>query len=689
MAISDILQIIAEARVDAKSLSEFMYKPADFMVNRRLSPPINTLDFYIDRISSVNASLVAVQQSVAAADALIDNNAAQAADAVSDAIEGVAVDANLITDALIATTGKTTQARINNGFAATANVTALSQPIEGMRVHVNSLNVDFIYSTTNNKPANGGTVLQGIGGKWEMTIQPVYYASWFATPDVQESQTLQLQAGYDYATSMGRPFVIDGEYWIDVTAQQVTGVDEGSVYDAGIVVRSKSVLSFKEGAKLSVLTNNAPRTMALLINNDVSDFIIQRPRITGDRKTHIYGSSTHESTFLIGVFESSNGLIDFPHVDYSVGDGIYIGKVWHTQNSRTPKNIVIHKPIVRSCGRNGISMCAWDNVEIHSPDIEYIGNYEGLVSYEPLCGIDIEPEHSASTPGTKCEGGLITNLRAVNCGRPVNIFTPKSDLKIELHFAGLTYTDKSVKNGANFVHKGLNCTGLIKFDHLHMESSGSIWWFWSAVGSLKLQIDRYSYAYTDKAGVFEIDGTQNISGTSKLIGNTYIAIDAPTRLIYGIRNGTDVGAYSYKNLTLKPYEGTTTYIEQGDNSVNTLSKFPKVSSSTILNGTTKLDSAATADAVARVMNTVALKPVTGSPDMTVNLADYPYNNDITITQQDKNSDAKITVSGVSLKINGAAKSSVSVTGTRGAWITLRKDNQFATIVKNRSAGWDI
>lgn len=44
----DVLKIFAEARVDARSLSEFVFKPASFIVTRRLAPPINTLEYYLN-----------------------------------------------------------------------------------------------------------------------------------------------------------------------------------------------------------------------------------------------------------------------------------------------------------------------------------------------------------------------------------------------------------------------------------------------------------------------------------------------------------------------------------------------------------------------------------------------------------------------------------------------------------------
>ena len=43
----DIVQIIENARVDATSLSEFIYYPASVMVQRRLAPSIHTLNYYL------------------------------------------------------------------------------------------------------------------------------------------------------------------------------------------------------------------------------------------------------------------------------------------------------------------------------------------------------------------------------------------------------------------------------------------------------------------------------------------------------------------------------------------------------------------------------------------------------------------------------------------------------------------
>ena len=47
-----ISQIIVQAEFDARSLSEFVFKPYDYIVQRRLAPPIHTLEWYIRRLQT-------------------------------------------------------------------------------------------------------------------------------------------------------------------------------------------------------------------------------------------------------------------------------------------------------------------------------------------------------------------------------------------------------------------------------------------------------------------------------------------------------------------------------------------------------------------------------------------------------------------------------------------------------------
>ena len=93
MAINDIVQTIAEARVDARSLSEFVFKPAGFKVARRLAPPVDTLQFYINRFDATKATT----------DAYI----ATIPNIVNEAINNTAVEHGVLADTFVTATKKT------------------------------------------------------------------------------------------------------------------------------------------------------------------------------------------------------------------------------------------------------------------------------------------------------------------------------------------------------------------------------------------------------------------------------------------------------------------------------------------------------------------------------------------------------------------------------------------------------
>lgn len=92
MAINDIVQTIAEARVDARSLSEFMFKPAGFKVARRLAPTIDTLQFYINRFDATKATT--------------DAYVATIPTIVNDAINNTAVEGGILADTFVTMTSK-------------------------------------------------------------------------------------------------------------------------------------------------------------------------------------------------------------------------------------------------------------------------------------------------------------------------------------------------------------------------------------------------------------------------------------------------------------------------------------------------------------------------------------------------------------------------------------------------------
>lgn len=108
MAINDIVQTVAEARVDARSLSEFVFKPAGFKVARRLAPPVDTLQFYINRFNSLNGDF---SSSVSVALSSLNSSVAEADDKVAyiettvqDAINNTAVEGGVLADTFVTVT---------------------------------------------------------------------------------------------------------------------------------------------------------------------------------------------------------------------------------------------------------------------------------------------------------------------------------------------------------------------------------------------------------------------------------------------------------------------------------------------------------------------------------------------------------------------------------------------------------
>lgn len=58
MADKTISQTIQDAEIDARSLSEFIYKPADYMVSRRLSTNIHTLNYYLQALEQARSGML-------------------------------------------------------------------------------------------------------------------------------------------------------------------------------------------------------------------------------------------------------------------------------------------------------------------------------------------------------------------------------------------------------------------------------------------------------------------------------------------------------------------------------------------------------------------------------------------------------------------------------------------------------
>lgn len=91
---------MVKADVDAKSLSDFMSKPSSALVPRRLSGPVNTLDYFLDYLKAIEK--VYTQQT-----GVVNVNGVQVkaiTQAVIDALNSAAIDNNTQVDTLITAT---------------------------------------------------------------------------------------------------------------------------------------------------------------------------------------------------------------------------------------------------------------------------------------------------------------------------------------------------------------------------------------------------------------------------------------------------------------------------------------------------------------------------------------------------------------------------------------------------------
>ena len=86
------MQSINELVSDMTSFAHFMYKPADFMVTRRLAPPTNTLQFYIDSFDAAKATTDAYVVTIPGI--------------VNDAINNTAVEGGVLADTFVTVTAK-------------------------------------------------------------------------------------------------------------------------------------------------------------------------------------------------------------------------------------------------------------------------------------------------------------------------------------------------------------------------------------------------------------------------------------------------------------------------------------------------------------------------------------------------------------------------------------------------------
>lgn len=209
-------QLVNELVSDITSFAHFMYKPAGFKVARRLAPPIDTLQFHVDRfnslngdfISAVSVSLASLNSSVAEADSKV----AYIETTVQDAINNTAVDGGVLAATFVTVeeqiTGEGALSLRDFNSRTTLTVDSLAELLQvkattGRTVFAKgSQGGTFVYDSTKNAVNNGGTIFNGWVRQYDGAIQ----LEWFCELDTATNDCapyLQKALAVDIAVEIG------------------------------------------------------------------------------------------------------------------------------------------------------------------------------------------------------------------------------------------------------------------------------------------------------------------------------------------------------------------------------------------------------------------------------------------------------------------------------------------------------
>lgn len=446
-------------------------------------------------------------------------------------------------DATFVVDGGENQHQINRSTIRTVETTndllLIKNPKNKQVVYVESIQKTFIYDANLVVPENGVTVV----GKWEMELQDFYYASWFADSTSSADQSAALHVGYSYATSKQKPYVVDAPF--NVSGTFATFADDS--HKTAFPLLSNSVVTFTPNGKLKMITNGLTSYQVMTAYN-VSNYRVLFPNLEGDKDTHDYTTpGTHEWGFGFVAYQSEGGYVHKLKASNCTGDPLYIGRSWGAQTNAVPKNITLFEPDLGDARRNGISVCAWDNVQIIRPVIRNIRDVE------PQSGIDIEPEQSPDTYETFpliCKGLLIDSPMIDNCVRPINFYTALTGVDIQVDITGETIASNCDFLGS-FTLNNAN-SGRVYIEKLYALDSTvtQLYWGWSAAGTCKLEIDEIQSNREDR--ITQIFMYLFGEREAKFLGNSKILLNLPVRAVFeAIGNFVNYSTYTMRNFDIR------------------------------------------------------------------------------------------------------------------------------------------
>lgn len=169
---NSIVQTIREAEIDARSLSEFVYNPADAMVSRRLAPSIHTLNYYLrffdGAVSSATADAKEIEKQLLAAQQQALGTVSYIENTIRSAIDTTVIENSPVSDALVSVDGSLSQRTINKGLESIADLSTIKNPKDGLRVYVKSYHAGlglgggyFTYDSSKTSTNDYGYVING------------------------------------------------------------------------------------------------------------------------------------------------------------------------------------------------------------------------------------------------------------------------------------------------------------------------------------------------------------------------------------------------------------------------------------------------------------------------------------------------------------------------------------------------
>ena len=210
--------------------------------------------------------------------------------------------------------------------------------------------------------------------------------------------------------------------------------------DDNMYISSNSRIIFNEGTKITRKATSSNAYQMLNITNKTNVEIINA-HLIGDKETHI--GNTGESGHGITVCYSQNITLKNCFVEYTWGDGYYLGESFDATKELDPMNYLLINCKASYCSRNGFSLTGGSNHKLINCSADHTDRTA------PKTGLDIEPEG----PDWKTISGL-NNCEIINFTSSYNetagiqvavAYGPASNIIIDGHnssheYEGLLYS---------------------------------------------------------------------------------------------------------------------------------------------------------------------------------------------------------------------------------------------------------